>query len=93
VQHWWNDPDGSTEVPGVKSAPVPLQLACEGFWAQSRPFLRISKNSMEDKGTATYKTSHKLNILNIMPDQTIPSTVNYKNPVQQALLTIACRSI
>jgi hypothetical protein len=88
VQHWWNDPDGSTEVPGVKSAPVPLQLPCEGFWAQSRPFLRISKNSTEDKGTATYKTSHKLNILH-----TIPTTVNYKNSVQQALLTIACRSI
>ena len=43
VQHWWNDTDGSTKAPGVKSAPVPLQLAREGFWAQSSPLLRISK--------------------------------------------------
>jgi len=62
VQHWWNDTDGTTKVPGVKSTPVPFHLACEGFWVQSRPFLRISKNNMEDKGTGTYKTSHKLNI-------------------------------
>jgi hypothetical protein len=62
VQHWRNDTDGSTKVPGVKSAPVPLKLACEGFWAQSRPFLRISKNSMEDKGTATYKTVLKIRV-------------------------------
>lgn len=93
VQHWWNDNDGSTKVSGVKSAPVPLQLAHEGFWAQSRLLLRISKNSKEDNGTATYKTSHKLNILHIMPNQTISTRVNYKNLVKQALLTIACRSI
>lgn len=53
VQYWWNDTDNSTQVPGVKSAPVPLQLACEGFWAQSGPFLRISKNNTEDKSTTT----------------------------------------
>jgi hypothetical protein len=82
VQYWWNDTDGSTQVPRVKSPPVPLQLACEGFWAQSRTFLRISKNNMEDKGTTTYKTSYKLNIPHIMPNQTIPTTVNYKNPVK-----------
>lgn len=93
VQHLWNDSDVSTKVPGVKSTPVLLQLACEGFWAQSRPPLRISKNNMEEKGTASYKTSHKLNTLHIMPNQTIPTTVNYKNPMKQALLTIACRSI
>jgi len=80
-------------VPGVKSTPLPLQLAWEGFWAQSRPLLRIRKNNKEDKGTANYKTSHKLNITHITPNQTISKTVNYKNPVKQALLTIACRSI
>ena len=78
VQHWWNDSDGSTTVPGVKPTPVPLKLAREGFWVQSRSLLRISKNNKEDKGTATYKTAHKLNILHIMPNQTIPITVNYK---------------